>query len=336
MIFVVSDDLAVIEKVSSDSFTNLSIWERQHIEQWVLRVPEILGEDLLIVSTEFDRFNGSRDRLDILAVDRAGNLVVVELKRDSLAAYADLQGIRYAAMVSAMTIEKLLPYYVNYQRSVLGLKDVTEEASRIQVLEFVESESFEELTSRPRIILCSEDFSQEMTTTVLWLRQFGVDISCVKITPHRLDSKVVVVSNRIIPLQEASQYLIDIQEKEEHQQEREVKRQRTIKVLVENGLLRKGDKIYLRNALPSFANYDADNPMFVATITGKLGQANAVQWENDQQEYAISRLTAEIFRALNTESNGMLGAINGNAHWVNEDNISLWDMAENYLAQNKR
>ena len=35
-----------------------------------------------------------------------GNLVVVELKRDTFAGYADLQSIRYAAMVSTMTIEQ--------------------------------------------------------------------------------------------------------------------------------------------------------------------------------------------------------------------------------------
>lgn len=45
----------------------------------------MLGEDLLVVSIEFDRFSNSSDRLDVLAMDRSGNLVVIELKRDSAA-----------------------------------------------------------------------------------------------------------------------------------------------------------------------------------------------------------------------------------------------------------
>jgi RecB family endonuclease NucS len=118
MIFIVANDLARIKKIDSKSFVSLNIWERQHIEDWVCKSPEILGEDLLIVSTEFDRFEGSRDRLDLLAIDRKGSLVVIELKRDLFAGYADLQSIRYAAMISAMTIEKLLPYYITYQKKI--------------------------------------------------------------------------------------------------------------------------------------------------------------------------------------------------------------------------
>ena len=70
----------------------------------------------MIVSIEFDRFKNSNDRLDLLAVDRDGNFVVIELKRDSAAGYADLQSIRYAAMVSSMTIDMLLPYYMSYKK----------------------------------------------------------------------------------------------------------------------------------------------------------------------------------------------------------------------------
>ena len=83
----------IIFLIAAGSFVDLNIWERQHIEEWVRTNPEMLGEDFLIVSIEFDRFSNSNDRLDALAVDRSGNLVVIELKRDPASGYADLQAI---------------------------------------------------------------------------------------------------------------------------------------------------------------------------------------------------------------------------------------------------
>jgi hypothetical protein len=182
----------------------------------------MLGEDLLIVSMEFDRFEGSRDRLDLLAVDREGNLVVVELKRDSFAGHADLQSLRYAAMVSTMTIEQLLAYYADYHKGRTG-EEASKDELRAAINEFVGLEDFEELSSRPRIILCSEDFSQEITTTVLWLRGYDLDISCVRITPHQLEDKIVLVPEKIIPLKESEEYVTGIQKKEEKRQEARAK-----------------------------------------------------------------------------------------------------------------
>jgi hypothetical protein len=218
MIFVVSDNLGEIERIESGSFVTLKVWERTHIQEWIRSHPEILGENLLIVSMEFDRFKGSRDRLDLLAVDRQGKLVVVELKRSSFADYADLQSIRYAAMVSTMTIEQLLPYYADYHRMDTG-EGVSEDELRSKIAEFAGLEEFKEFSSQPRIVLCSEDFSQEISTTVLWLRGFGLDIACVRLTPHSLEDKLILVPEKIIPLRETEEYRIGVQEKEEKRQE---------------------------------------------------------------------------------------------------------------------
>ena len=89
------------------------------------------------------------------------------------------------------------------------------ERAKDQIIEFVESDSFVEFSNKPRIILCSEGFSQEITATVLWLRESDIDISCVKITPYQVGAQIVIVPKVVIPLEEARQYLIDIKRKEE-------------------------------------------------------------------------------------------------------------------------
>jgi RecB family endonuclease NucS len=45
-------------------------------------------------------------RVDLLAIDANANLVVIEIKRTTDGCHMELQAIRYAAMVSAMTFER--------------------------------------------------------------------------------------------------------------------------------------------------------------------------------------------------------------------------------------
>jgi hypothetical protein len=332
MIFSISDSLDRATKINGDSFTNLNIWERTHIEEWVRANPEILGEDLLIVSIEFDRFSSSNDRLDLLAVDREGNLVVIELKRDSAAGYADLQALRYAAMVSSMTVDMLVPYYIGYKKKYDDV-ELTELEAKEQIVEFVESDTFSELSNKPRIIICSEGFSQEITTTVLWLRDADIDISCVSITPYQVEGRIIIVPKVVIPLEEARQYQIDIKRKEEKREKSGRRpRPKTMTILLDNNLVKEGDELRLLNGLPTWLKYDENDPTFRATITGKRGQSNAVIWAKDGQEYAISALAWKIFKDLHPEKKNP-GGVNGNWHWVNADGKPLWKVAEEFLAQ---
>ena len=62
-------------------FAQLGLRERNDIQEWVSAHPDILGEDLLIVAKEFSGFDSTSERLDLLAVDSQGALVVIELKR---------------------------------------------------------------------------------------------------------------------------------------------------------------------------------------------------------------------------------------------------------------
>jgi len=329
MILVVDDQMQSTPVVAGD-FNNLGVWERRHIQVWVRQCPTLLGEDLLIVAEEFDRFQGSDDRLDLLALDKQGNLVIIEFKRDSHAGYADLQAIRYAAMVSAMSIAKLLPYFAAHLRKIEGdeFGNTDEALRRIQA--FIGDPNFVELSDRPRIILCSQDFSQELTTAVLWLRTFSVDISCVKIVPHKISGQIVIVPTRIIPIEEANTYMVDIREKQEstfaETQQRKKRKQETMTYLLDRELLKAGDRIFLKNDTRHLKYDDAD-PTFHATITGKRGQSNAVKWDKDGLEYSISGLTWRIFQQTHPEGKDP-GGVNGNWHWVNEAGSPLWQLAQ--------
>ena len=83
-------------------------------------------------------------------------------------------------------------------------------------MRFSRSRRAPELNDRPRIILAAGSVDdQELTSSVLWLRRFGLDISCVELTPYRLpDGDIILVPRVIIPIAEARSYLVGIERKE--------------------------------------------------------------------------------------------------------------------------
>jgi hypothetical protein len=195
--------------MDSVSFSEIGIKERADLEQWIINHPEMLGEKLLIMTSEFDGFDKSNSRLDILAIDASGGLVVIEIKLDANRSLADLQAIRYAAFCSAMTIDNLIGIYAKFE----GLSG---EAASQRICDFLDVNEAPELNNRPRIILAAGSIEdQELTSSVLWLRSFGMDISCVELTPYRLsNAEIILVPRTIIPIPEAKEYLVNIQQKE--------------------------------------------------------------------------------------------------------------------------
>lgn len=213
MIFLVDLQENKIAPSSETDFKSHKILERQHIEKWVEDYPQLLGEDLLVVSTEYDKFDKTEERLDVLALDTDGNLVIVELKRDDSGPKADLQAIRYAAYCSTMRLNDVAELY-NARLRGLG-RQLGDEKAREAILKFIQDEDFEELSDRPRIILVSRAFRPEVTASVLWLRQFGMDISCVRLSPYDMGGgRIALESVVLIPPPEAKDFMVQIERKD--------------------------------------------------------------------------------------------------------------------------
>ena len=88
------------QAITEVEFSNLGIQERRDLQEWIAANPDILGEDLLIIGKEFSGFDRTSERLDLLAVDWDGKLVIIELKRDDTGADAHWQAIKYASTIS--------------------------------------------------------------------------------------------------------------------------------------------------------------------------------------------------------------------------------------------
>lgn len=65
--------------------------------------------------------------------------------------------------------------------------------------------------------MASSDFSKELTTTAIWLRDKGVDIRCVRLTPYRFNDDVLINAEQIIPVLELEEYQVKFREKRDEQ-----------------------------------------------------------------------------------------------------------------------
>lgn len=200
-------------QLDEPSFAELKIKEREDLQRLFRSQIEVLGEDLYVLSEEFGEWEDSRRRIDLLAIDQEANLVVIELKRTTDGGHMELQAIRYAAMVSTMTFERVAQIHAEF----LARTGTPAEESRNRILSFLNWDEPEEdsFAQDVRILLVSEDFSKELTTAVLWLRQRDIDIRCIRLRPYLDGEKCFIDVQQIIPLPEANDYQVQIREKEQ-------------------------------------------------------------------------------------------------------------------------
>jgi len=194
-------------KIPTIKFADLNLKERFDIQEWLAKTPQILGEPLLIISKELLLPSGKR--LDLLAVDKQAALVVIELKRDDSGADVEWQAIKYTSYCSSFANDDIFKHYAEY----LGTDD---DEAQLKIEEFIDSE-LDELNDKQRIILVSREFHSDVVSAVLWLREFEIDIECIRLTPYLDDTGQLFINpNIIIPLPEAKDY---IQKKETKQKE---------------------------------------------------------------------------------------------------------------------
>lgn len=185
--------------------------EREHLQEWVVKNPQIVGSDALVITTEFDRWesrSGSeRDRLDVLALDSSGHLVVTELKRDQAPDTVALQSIKYAAMASRFDKELLADAYAEFLRKT-GQESLTQ-AEALEKLEAHTDYQIDAETLRtPRIVIAAGSFPANTSATVVWLNEMGLDITLVRIQAYRTSEGVIVTVSQHYPPPDVEEFTV--------------------------------------------------------------------------------------------------------------------------------
>lgn len=216
-----------LQKISEVPLSELKVRERYDLQEWLATTPEVfdvLDDEegaLLIISKELavnaDAPNGIR--ADLIALDRKGRLVVIELKRGEARGDVDWQAIKYAARCSRYTPAKLIEIATEFMKkpvSEVGRAIYEHISGNVEEgREYTDEEIREELSFlesdrdllETRIVLVAQQVNPEVASSALWLRKFGIDVSCLAVKAHRDDQAGLFLTvERVIPLPEEDDY----------------------------------------------------------------------------------------------------------------------------------
>ena len=143
--------------------------EPYDLEPWLESNPAILGADIVIIGRQTMSRSGP---IDLLGIDKTGNVVIVEIKRDKLPREALTQAIDYASDAAEWTIEKLGEICTAYSGKSLE-ETLTESFPDLDVVNL-------NLNGTQRIILVGFSVESALERMIEWLSDnFSVNINAV-------------------------------------------------------------------------------------------------------------------------------------------------------------
>lgn len=214
-----------IQPLETRRFSELGFSERKHLQEWLANHPQALtqddGDELLIIQKEFDGFDDTRERLDLLAIDKQGNLVIIENKLDDSGRDVVWQALKYASYCANLKKQQVVEIFQRYLDEQARQEGNEPENAQSVLLEFLGAEDLQSVQintlKSQRLILVAAKYRKEVTNTVLWLSQFGIDCRCFKVTLYQTGDELFLNVEQIIPTPEATDFMIGMIAKEDEE-----------------------------------------------------------------------------------------------------------------------
>ncbi|MFA5061405.1 MAG: DUF4268 domain-containing protein [Candidatus Pacearchaeota archaeon] len=166
--------------------------EVNDLEKWIKSNSEILGNDIALIG---EQIMTKRGPLDFLGIDRSGNLVIIELKRDKLHREALAQAIDYASDLSSWDYDKLNPECEKFTGK--SIYDVLRENFDL------EESSLEEISfnNAQKILLVGTGVDESLQRMVEWLSDkydISINVLILKYTKTKRGDEILARTT-IIP-----------------------------------------------------------------------------------------------------------------------------------------
>jgi len=177
--------------------------EPYDLEPWIESNPEILGPDIVIIGRQTPSKSGP---IDLLGIDKTGNIVVVEIKRDRLPREALAQAIDYASDAAEWSIEKLGELCFEYCGKSLE-ETITKSFPDVDVENL-------NINDAQRILLVGFSVESALERMIEWLSDnFNVNINAVVLSYAKTASGDELLTKTSIISEELEQERVKKQKK---------------------------------------------------------------------------------------------------------------------------
>lgn len=211
-------------KIESTTFADLNLKEK-NIEE-MLRVnlgmlfDDADDETMLIVGQQVQ--TEAKTRSDLTAIDKDGNIVLIEIKRDKddiikrLEA-VEFQAVRYAAAYASIEtpddlIREVYSGYVEKHKDEFAdHKELTStEIAQLKLDKFIKNNQITSFNKLQRIMIVASGFDDDSLSAIAWLNSNNVDISCYQICPYKYKDDIIITFDKILPLKEYKDFFLTI------------------------------------------------------------------------------------------------------------------------------
>ncbi|WP_420455100.1 DUF91 domain-containing protein [Rubrivirga sp.] len=184
--------------VEGDALTEVSrqsVDLESRLEDWMDSDVSVLSDDLLVIGRQLDTDGGGT--LDLLCLDRAGDLVVVELKRGKTPREVVAQTLDYAAWVAGLSYEDV----IKIGDQTFGGAERLEAAFRAQFGEDLP----EVLNDRHRLLVVASEVDPRSERIIRYLAEtHGVPINAITFNYFRTgDGRELLARTHLIEPDEA-------------------------------------------------------------------------------------------------------------------------------------
>lgn len=161
------------------------------LETWIAENPKLIGLDVLVIGTQISTDFGGR--IDILAIDREGDLTVIELKRDRTPRDIVAQILDYASWVSSLNTRRI--HEISQGKNSKKLED--------RFSEFFDTALPENLNENHSMVIVASEFDPSSRRIVEYLAEkHGISINSVFFSVFKDGNETYLTTDWLLDQQE--------------------------------------------------------------------------------------------------------------------------------------